>query len=392
MENGCQVFISYRREGGEILARMLYEKLAQLRYDVFYDHDGLSSGPFAETLYRRIDECTDFLVVLSPGGLDRCADPADWVRNEISYAIKGNKNIIPIMIRGFSFDEADLPEELIPLKSYNGIEANMELFPAVIEKLTQKLMHSKPRRKVHLKKNGDSHGIDSKKIAAIIVFILLLIFGRDFWILRMNSPLPFSIMLFGYCAVVYCVFKFQAKSERAFSLRVLKLTDLDHNINEFVTLLMEKDNVGEWEITADCIDPEDSECIWSAKRKGAVIRSFGNIHPDYLCFYFTEVNGYEGRLRPLNIDGSVSKNRAAALLLGQGFNLVWQKESTACYKNGEWRLFLCFYGIRKNILAMELIRGERESSFEQIVEEAKKRTLVGGVKGILGKKEDNQSF
>ena len=39
MENGCQVFISYRREGGEILARMLYEKLAQLRYDVFYDHD-----------------------------------------------------------------------------------------------------------------------------------------------------------------------------------------------------------------------------------------------------------------------------------------------------------------------------------------------------------------
>ena len=49
--------------------------------DVFYDHDGLSSGPFAETLYRRIDECTDFLVVLSPGGLDRCADPTDWVRN-----------------------------------------------------------------------------------------------------------------------------------------------------------------------------------------------------------------------------------------------------------------------------------------------------------------------
>ena len=287
----------------------------------------------------------------------------------------------------FPGKEADLPEELIPLKSYNGIEANMELFPAVIEKLTQKLMHSKPRRKVHLKKNGDSHGIDSKKIAAIIVFILLLIFGRDFWILRMNSPLPFSIMLFGYCAIVYCIFKFQAKSERAFSLRVLKLTDLDHNINEFVTLLMEKDNVGEWEITTDLIDSDDSECIWSAKRKGAVIRSFGNIHPDYLCFYFTEVNGYEGRLRPLNIDGFVSKNRAAALLLGQGFNLVWQKESTACYKNGEWRLFLCFYGIRKNILAMELIRGERESSFEQIVEEAKKRTLVGGVKGILRKKE-----
>ena len=93
-------------------------------------------------------------------------------------------------------------------------------------------------------------------------------------------------------SIIYCVFKFQAKSERAFSLRVLKLTDLDHNINEFVTLLMEKDNVGEWEITTDLIDSDDSECIWSAKRKGAVIRSFGNIHPDYLCFYFSRLFFY----------------------------------------------------------------------------------------------------
>ena len=77
MRNSCQVFISYRRESGEILARMLYDKLTRQGYDAFYDHEDLPSGPFEEELYKRIDECTDVLVVLAPGSLDRCSDPKD---------------------------------------------------------------------------------------------------------------------------------------------------------------------------------------------------------------------------------------------------------------------------------------------------------------------------
>ncbi|MCR5161420.1 MAG: toll/interleukin-1 receptor domain-containing protein, partial [Lachnospiraceae bacterium] len=138
-----QVFISYRREGGEILGRMLYEELIRRGYAVFYDVESLRSGPFNTELFRVIDECTDVLVILPPGALDRCSDPEDWVRQEIAHALKQKKNVIPIIMRGFSFKDAPLPEDIAELANMNGISANMELFPAVMDMLTQKRMLSK---------------------------------------------------------------------------------------------------------------------------------------------------------------------------------------------------------------------------------------------------------
>ena len=41
-----QIFISYRRSGGEALAYLLNEKLSALGYKVFYDIESLSSGRF----------------------------------------------------------------------------------------------------------------------------------------------------------------------------------------------------------------------------------------------------------------------------------------------------------------------------------------------------------
>ena len=75
-------------------------------------------------LFEVIDGCTDVLVVLPPGGLDRCDDPKDWVRAEIAYALKSQKNVIPIMMRGFQFDEEKMPDDIRPLANLNGIEAN----------------------------------------------------------------------------------------------------------------------------------------------------------------------------------------------------------------------------------------------------------------------------
>ena len=143
MNKNFQVFISYRRDGGETLGRMLYDRLNDMGYSVFYDVESLRSGPFNSELFEVIDGCADVLVVLPPGGLDRCEDPKDWVRAEIAYALKSQKNVIPVMMRGFKFDEEKMPDDIRQLANLNGIEANMELFPAVMEKLTQKLMKSK---------------------------------------------------------------------------------------------------------------------------------------------------------------------------------------------------------------------------------------------------------
>ena len=92
MNKNYQVFISYRHDGGEALGRMLYDRLTEMGYNVFYDVESLRSGAFNTKLFEVIDECTDVLVVLPPGGLDRCDDPKDWVRAEVAYALKSQKN------------------------------------------------------------------------------------------------------------------------------------------------------------------------------------------------------------------------------------------------------------------------------------------------------------
>ena len=143
MENKYQIFISYRRDGGEDLARLMEYKLTERGFKVFFDVESLRSGAFNTALFEKIAECTDVLVVLPPHGLDRCTDPNDWVRLEIARAIELKKNVIPIMMRNFSFPEI-LSEDIDPLRYMNGISASNEYFDATIEKLVSKLLYSKP--------------------------------------------------------------------------------------------------------------------------------------------------------------------------------------------------------------------------------------------------------
>jgi hypothetical protein len=146
------VFISYRKEGGFEAANLLYERLTQNGYKVFLDYEGLRSGKFNEQLYRQIDNCKDVIIILSKDSLDRCKNEGDWVRLEIARALTQKKNIVPVMLRGFSWPES-LPEDIDELKLHQGVEASQELFDAFLLKL-QKLLHSKPtsRFKLFIKK------------------------------------------------------------------------------------------------------------------------------------------------------------------------------------------------------------------------------------------------
>lgn len=142
MEQRYDVFISYRRDGGESTAKILRDKLAELGYRVFFDVESLRSGDFNTKLYSVIDECSDFLLILSPNALDRCWNEDDWVRQEIERALDKGKNVIPVMLRGFSFPK-ELPESIEPLRYKNGLESNYQFFDAFIEKLVS-FLESKP--------------------------------------------------------------------------------------------------------------------------------------------------------------------------------------------------------------------------------------------------------
>jgi hypothetical protein len=107
------VFISYRREGGGDLAHLLRIALERRGSRVFLDVRELRAGPFDEALLRHIEAIPNFVVLLTPGCLDRCEDPADWFRREITHALTTGRRVIPVRREGFQPPPpTDLPEEI----------------------------------------------------------------------------------------------------------------------------------------------------------------------------------------------------------------------------------------------------------------------------------------
>lgn len=113
MENKYDIFISYRRVGGAQYARILQLMLIQRGYKVFLDYDELTDGVFSDKIRAAIKEAPVFMLVLSSGSMTRCANEGDWVREEITLAVKQQKHIIPVNPDN-SFDgfPEGMPEEL----------------------------------------------------------------------------------------------------------------------------------------------------------------------------------------------------------------------------------------------------------------------------------------
>ena len=146
------VFISYRREGGDTLAHYIYDRLTKRGYNVFYDIDSLHSGPFKEVIYDKIEKCDNFICIFTPNALNRCYDEGDWVRNEIAFALKEDKNIIPIICPDFRFPK-NLPEDIKKISEYNGIEFSSSYFDAFVNKLEDFFVLKKPHFSQNSKNN-----------------------------------------------------------------------------------------------------------------------------------------------------------------------------------------------------------------------------------------------
>ena len=133
-----QIFISYRRSGGEAMAYLLNEKLTTLGYSVFYDIESLTYGKFNQKLLEVMDECSDVILILPPNALDRCVNEDDWLRLEISHAINCKKNIIPVMMKGFEWPHV-LPDEINDIRFYNGLDVSFDFFDSVLMRLIKRL-------------------------------------------------------------------------------------------------------------------------------------------------------------------------------------------------------------------------------------------------------------
>ena len=92
------IFISYRRVGGKDYARTLKPELEKRGFHVFLDFAELKDGVFDKRIMAAIEEAPIFLLILSKGALDRCVNEDDWVREEILYADKVRRHIVPVEV------------------------------------------------------------------------------------------------------------------------------------------------------------------------------------------------------------------------------------------------------------------------------------------------------
>jgi hypothetical protein len=130
-------FISYRRETGSIMARIVQSELKKRGHLSFLDVDDLGPKQFGERLLREIESVPNFVVVLSPGSMDRCEAQDDWLRREISHAITTHRNIIPLMVDEFQYPPKEkIPDDLVELLHHNGVNYSHEYFAATFDKLS----------------------------------------------------------------------------------------------------------------------------------------------------------------------------------------------------------------------------------------------------------------
>ena len=145
MKKSYDIFLSYRRSDGKLLARLLKESLEKRGYRVFLDMDELLDSVFDEHIIQAIQSAPIFLLLMTKQCFSRCHHPNDWVRMEIECAIRLQKNIIPInpdnLFAGFPKNMPSHLREVLSMHQYSAIDTG-QLYQVSIDKLIHDRLRS----------------------------------------------------------------------------------------------------------------------------------------------------------------------------------------------------------------------------------------------------------
>jgi len=136
------VFISYRRSNSSFIARAIFEDLRKNDLDVFMDVESINAGEFETIILNQIAARAHFVLLLTPGSVERCAEPDDWLRREIETAMSLGRNIVPVLANGFTFSgtEPYLTGQLSVLPRYNSLHIYHEYFDEAMERLRTRFL------------------------------------------------------------------------------------------------------------------------------------------------------------------------------------------------------------------------------------------------------------
>ena len=145
------VFVSYRRGDSEGQARALSLELVRLlgKDSVFMDVDSIALGrDFRQVLQERLASCDIMIALIGPAWLDakdgsgarRIDSPTDFVRQEISAALKRNIPVIPVLVQGAQVPPPErLPDDLKDLSFRHGFELGHTTWESDVQELVKRL-------------------------------------------------------------------------------------------------------------------------------------------------------------------------------------------------------------------------------------------------------------
>ena len=149
MTNNFDIFISYKRKSLPT-ANNLYYRLTTRGYSTFFDLEEMGRDNFNTQLLKYIENAKDVFVILEEGSLDGCKqdkwEEKDWFCHEIAFALEKKKNIIPILLNGYTMPSEDFfPDKLKEFHLKQAPEFNFAFFEAYLDKLVEKeYLLSKP--------------------------------------------------------------------------------------------------------------------------------------------------------------------------------------------------------------------------------------------------------
>lgn len=147
------VFISYRRNGGATVARLLCEVLNQRNISTFFDKESLGEGDFDNAIEQNLHAARNFILIVSPKLFDRGRDASgqydlkltetDWVYREIRIALEAGKPIIPIFVDGENEFPAVLPPSIEGISKKDALTFGHDHFEPELRKLIGRIKTNK---------------------------------------------------------------------------------------------------------------------------------------------------------------------------------------------------------------------------------------------------------
>lgn len=135
------VYICYRRDVSQYIARAVFGNLRKHEFDVFLDVEDIDPAQFEKVNLNQVGQRTHFVVMLMAGSLERCKAPDDAMRREIEKAFDTRRHVVPVLVDDFRLEDYAnvLVGKLSQLRQADKIRLRTDEFVDGVTRLREKL-------------------------------------------------------------------------------------------------------------------------------------------------------------------------------------------------------------------------------------------------------------